>query len=56
MIALIQARNVAFFGHLGWSCIGDEAIYRGASHQEMTIPLSGASPAFAEAGYAWALG
>ena len=30
--------------------------YRGATHQEMTIPLAGAQPEFAPAGYAWALG
>ena len=56
MIALIQMRNVAFFRHLGWSALGDETDYRGATHQEMTIALSGAAPEFATAGYAWALG
>jgi putative N-acetyltransferase (TIGR04045 family) len=56
MIALIQARNVPFFRHLGWSALGDETDYRGASHQEMTIALSGAEPEFAAGGYAWALG
>jgi hypothetical protein len=55
-IALIQARNVAFFRHLGWSVLGDETDYRGATHQEMTIALAGAQPDFAPAGYAWALG
>jgi putative N-acetyltransferase (TIGR04045 family) len=56
MIALIQARNVAFFQHLGWSSLGDETSYRGATHQEMTIALSGARPEFGPGGYAWALG
>ena len=56
MIALIQARNVAFFRHLGWSALGDETDYRGATHQEMTIALAGAQPEFAPGGYAWALG
>jgi putative N-acetyltransferase (TIGR04045 family) len=56
MIALIQARNVPFFSHLGWSVLGDETDYRGATHQEMTIALAGAQPDFAPAGYAWALG
>lgn len=56
MIALIQMRNVAFFRHLGWSALGDQTDYRGATHQEMTIALSGAAPKFAPGGYAWALG
>ncbi len=56
MIALIQARNVPFFRHLGWSALGDETDYRGATHQEMTIALAGAQPEFASGGYAWALG
>jgi hypothetical protein len=56
MIALIQARNVPFFRHLGWTALGDETDYRGATHQEMTIALAGAEPEFAPAGYAWALG
>jgi putative N-acetyltransferase (TIGR04045 family) len=56
MIALIQARNVPFFRHLGWSALGDATDFRGASHQEMTIALAGACPQFAPAGYAWALG
>jgi putative N-acetyltransferase (TIGR04045 family) len=56
MIALIQKPNVAFFRHLGWSTLGDETDYRGATHQEMTIALSGATPAFAAESYAWALG
>jgi putative N-acetyltransferase (TIGR04045 family) len=55
MIALIQARNVPFFRHLGWSALGDATDYRGASHQEMTIALAGAAPEFAQVGYAWAL-
>jgi len=56
MIALIQRRNVPFFRHLGWSALGDETDFRGATHQEMTIPLAGAAPAFAPGGYGWALG
>lgn len=56
MIALIQARNVAFFQHLGWVSQGEPGEYRGATHQPMTIPLAGAEPAFAPGGYAWALG
>jgi putative N-acetyltransferase (TIGR04045 family) len=56
MIALIQTRNVPFFRHLGWSALGDETDYRGATHQEMTIALAGAQPEFALGGYAWALG
>jgi putative N-acetyltransferase (TIGR04045 family) len=56
MIALIQRRNVAFFRHLGWSPLGDETDFRGATHQEMTIVLSGAAPEFSPGGYAWALG
>ena len=56
MIALIQLRNVPFFRHLGWSALGDETDYRGATHQEMTIALAGAQPEFAPGGYAWALG
>jgi putative N-acetyltransferase (TIGR04045 family) len=56
MIALIQARNVPFFRHLGWSNLGDETDYRGATHQEMTIALAGAQPEFTPGGYAWALG
>ena len=42
MIALIQARNVPFFRQLGWSALGDETDYRGATHQEMTIAPAGA--------------
>jgi putative N-acetyltransferase (TIGR04045 family) len=56
MIALIQRPNVAFFRHLGWSSLGAESEYRGTTHQEMTIALAGADPAFAPAAYAWALG
>ena len=56
MIALIQKRNVAFFRHLGWTTLGSETDYRGATHQEMTILLAGAPPAFAPERYAWALG
>ena len=56
MIALIQTPNVAFFRRLGWSRLGGATSYRGATHQEMTIALAGAQPAFADAGYTWALG
>jgi putative N-acetyltransferase (TIGR04045 family) len=56
MIALIQTPNVAFFRRLGWSRLGARTSYRGATHQEMTIPLAGAQPEFAPAGYTWALG
>jgi putative N-acetyltransferase (TIGR04045 family) len=56
MIALIQRPNVAFFRHLGWSALGAESEYRGTTHQEMTIALSGAAEAFAPGDYAWALG
>ena len=47
MIALIQARNVPSSASLGWSALGDETDYRGATHQEMTIALAGAEPEFA---------
>jgi putative N-acetyltransferase (TIGR04045 family) len=56
MIALIQTPNVAFFRRLGWARLGARTSYRGATHQEMTIPLAGAQPEFAPAGYTWALG
>ncbi len=56
MIALIQRRNVAFFGHLGWSPFGEESDFRGTTHQEMEIALAGAEAAFAPGGYAWAYG
>lgn len=56
MIALIQARNVAFFRHLGWTGQGEPGEYHGATHQPMSIPLAGAEPEFAPGGYAWALG
>jgi putative N-acetyltransferase (TIGR04045 family) len=42
MVARIQARNVAFFRHLGWTSMGSPRDYRGASHQDMTIPLRAA--------------
>ncbi len=44
MIARIQARNVAFIQHLGWTSVGDPRDYRGASHQDMTIALGAAGP------------
>ncbi len=56
MIALIQRRNVPFFGSLGWSAIGAESDFRGTTHQEMEIALAGAEPGFAPGGYAWAYG
>jgi putative N-acetyltransferase (TIGR04045 family) len=56
MIALIQRPNVDFFRRLGWSALGDATLFLGATHQEMTIALSGAQPAFSPAGLGWALG
>lgn len=56
MIALIQRPNIDFFRRLGWSPLGDATLYHGATHQEMTIPLSGAQPAFSPTGLGWALG
>jgi putative N-acetyltransferase (TIGR04045 family) len=56
MIANVQERNVAFFEHIGWRRVGLLAPYHGLSHQRMAIPLSSAPAAFAEDGYAWALG
>jgi len=55
MLALIQRRNVAFFGHLGWSILGAESDFHGQTHQEMTIPLAGAQREMAPDGYVWAL-
>lgn len=54
MIARIQARNVAFFQHLGWTSVGDPRDYRGASHQDMTIALRPAEQGAGVLG--WALG
>jgi putative N-acetyltransferase (TIGR04045 family) len=56
MIARVQAPNVAFFLHLGWSSVGEPVEYHGRAHQQMSIQLSGADAAFSPAGYAWALG
>lgn len=56
MIARIQARNVAFFQHLGWTTVGDPRDYRGASHQDMTIPLAAAGQEVGEIDLGWALG
>ena len=56
MIARIQAPIVPLFRFLGWERVGGLIEYRGVPHQRMTIPLSGAEPAFAEETYAWALG
>ncbi len=39
MIAHIQPMNVAFFGRLGWTTIGDTEIYAGVTHQPMAITL-----------------
>lgn len=56
MIARIQEPIVPLFRFLGWERVGGLIDYRGVPHQRMTIPLSGAEPAFADAGYEWALG
>jgi putative N-acetyltransferase (TIGR04045 family) len=56
MVARIQARNVAFFRHLGWTSMGDPRDYRGASHQDMTIALSGAEQEAGAVDLGWALG
>lgn len=56
MIARIQAPIVPLFRFLGWERVGGLIEYCGVPHQRMTIPLSGAEPAFAEETYAWALG
>jgi len=56
MIANIQQRNVPFFQHLGWRRVGLLAPYHGLTHQRMAIGLSAAPSAFADDGYAWALG
>jgi putative N-acetyltransferase (TIGR04045 family) len=56
MIARIQAPIVPLFRFLGWERVGGLIEYRGVPHQRMTIPLSGAEPAFAEEAYSWALG
>jgi putative N-acetyltransferase (TIGR04045 family) len=42
MLARVQAANVPFFRHLGWTAVGDPADYRGLSHQAMEIRLAGA--------------
>ena len=56
MVAKIQARNVAFFRHLGWTSVGDPRDYRGASHQDMTIPLRAAEQEAGAIDLGWALG
>ncbi|MGD9570595.1 MAG: MSMEG_0567/Sll0786 family nitrogen starvation N-acetyltransferase [Thermoleophilia bacterium] len=56
MIARIQRRNVAFFGHLGWTPLGDVHDFHGRSHQDMTIPLEAPRAEAAPAARAWALG
>jgi putative N-acetyltransferase (TIGR04045 family) len=40
MDALVQAPNVRFFVHLGWSPVGEPADHLGVLHQRMTIPLA----------------
>jgi putative N-acetyltransferase (TIGR04045 family) len=39
MIAYVQLTNVAFFGHLGWSLVGEPFTYVGEPHQQMSIDL-----------------
>jgi putative N-acetyltransferase (TIGR04045 family) len=39
MEALVQAPNVRFFVHLGWSPIGEPADHLGVLHQRMSITL-----------------
>ncbi len=56
MIAKIQARNVAFFRHLGWTSVGDPRDYRGASHQDMRIALRAAEQEAGAIDMGWALG
>ena len=56
MIARIQEPIVPLFRFLRWECVGGLIDYRGVPHQRMTIPLSGAEPAFHEGRYEWALG
>ena len=56
MIARIQEPIVPFFRFLRWECVGGLIDYCGVPHQRMTIPLSGAEPAFLEERYEWALG
>ncbi|SFK69348.1 putative N-acetyltransferase, MSMEG_0567 N-terminal domain family [Geodermatophilus ruber] len=40
MNALVQAPNVRFFVHLGWSPVGGPEDHLGVLHQRMTIPLA----------------
>lgn len=40
MIAYIQLSNVAFFGHLGWTAVGQPEPYAGLPHQRMSIGLA----------------
>jgi hypothetical protein len=40
MEAQVQAPNVRFFVHLGWSPVGEPADHVGVLHQRMTIPLA----------------
>jgi putative N-acetyltransferase (TIGR04045 family) len=40
MEAQVQAPNVRFFVHLGWSPVGAPADHVGVLHQRMTIPLA----------------
>jgi putative N-acetyltransferase (TIGR04045 family) len=39
MVAQVQTANVRFFERLGWSRDGEPALYHGALHQPMAIPL-----------------
>jgi putative N-acetyltransferase (TIGR04045 family) len=40
MNANVQLDNVSFFGRLGWTTVGDPALYVGRLHQAMTIVLA----------------
>ena len=39
MVAQVQVANVRFFERLGWVRDGEPAVYHGALHQPMAIPL-----------------
>jgi hypothetical protein len=56
MIARVQEPNVAFFLHLGWSCVGGPSVFHDVPHQRMQIPLSGAPAAFQPSSYGWVWG
>jgi hypothetical protein len=36
-------RNVPFFEHLGWTCIGDPIVHYGQPHQIMAASLAAAT-------------